>query len=441
MAQPSRLLLQPPRQLVLDNGPWSCEAFSAAFDQPLATALMRLDGWAKKGALEVHTAVGGLVTDERFVAGQVNELAGLELLAEFSVQVLGIVEADAEGDDGADIAKDGLSHRGGELGNVLMAQSEAEPVFPRLGEDGCEGLGREVLELIHKEIEVTTFLLGLAIAGHSGELELRDEQRADEVGFVVADLAFGEVGDEDAPLIHDKGNAHFAAHLADNVAQGRGEEQLTDLVLDRGDGLALEAGIPAFVFVLPEVSEERIVHLLDHPTAVDRVGEQAIHTEQGGVGAMRQRGHSVVKDVFHPRPPGVRPEVLEGSHDARGNEMPFLRGGLSEQIQPDGEIAVAGVKIDGLLRPVGWDVVEQLLRQIAMRVDETNAMALQDELEDEIAQQSGLSRARLANDIGMVTRIRHLKTERRFAAAPRLPHADVKVIVAHASQASRRSMN
>ena len=55
-----------------------------------------------------------------------------------------------------------------------MAQSEVESVFPRLGEDGCEGLGREVLELIHKEIEVTTFLLGLAIAGHSGELELRD---------------------------------------------------------------------------------------------------------------------------------------------------------------------------------------------------------------------------------------------------------------------------
>ena len=93
----------------------------------------------------------------------------------------------------------------------------------------------------------------------------------------MADLAFGEVGDEDALLIHDKGNAHFAAHLADNVAQGRGEEQLTDLVLDRGDGLALEAGIPAFVFVLPEVTEERIVHLSDHPVAVDGVGEQAVH--------------------------------------------------------------------------------------------------------------------------------------------------------------------
>ena len=156
---------------------------------------------------------------------------------------------------------------------------------------------------------------------------------------------------------------------------------------------------------------------------------------------MRQRSHSVVQDVFHPRPPGVGPEVLEGSHDARGNEMPLLRGGLSEQIQPDGEIAVAGVKIDGLLRAVRRDVIEQLLRQIAMRVDETNAMALQDELEDEIAQQCGLSRARLADHIGVVAGIRHLKTERRFTAAPRLPHADVKVIVAHASQASRRSMN
>ncbi len=288
-------------------------------------------------------------------------------------------------------------------------------------------------------------MLGLAIAGHGGELELGDEQGADEVGFIVADLAFGEIGDEDAPLVHDKGDAHLAAHLADDVAQDGGEQQLADFVLDRCDGLALEAGVPAFVFVLPEVAQERIVHLLDHPAAVDGIGEQAVHAEQGGVGAMRQRGNGIVQDVFHARPPGVRPEVLEGTHDAGSHEMPLLRGGLGEQIQPDGEIAVARVEIDGLLRPVWWDVIEQLLREIAMGVDEAHAMTLLDELEDEIAQQRGLSRARLADDIGVVACIRHFKTERRFTAAPRLPHADVKIMFFHvcvqAAQARCRSMD
>ena len=113
--------------------------------------------------------------------------------------------------------------------------------------------------------------------------------------------------------------------------------------------------------------------------------------------------------------------------------MPLLRGGLGEQIQPVGEVAVARVEIDSLLRPDGRDVIEQLLRQIAMRVDEAHAVALQDELEDEIAQQRGLSRTRFADDISVVACIRHFKIERRFTAAPRLPHADVKVIVhAHA---------
>lgn len=125
--------------------------------------------------------------------------------------------------------------------------------------------------------------------------------------------------------------------------------------------------------------------------------------------------------------------------------MSLLWGGLSEQIEPDWEIAVAGVEVDGLLGTVGRDVIEQLLGQIAVRVDQTHSVALQDELQNEIAQESGLARAGFTDDVGVVAGIRHLKTERHLAA-PRLPHADVKVIVhAHAwrqaAQASRRSIN
>ena len=355
-------VFEPPLQLVLHDLTHRRKALAAALDQSLAAALICHNRRVETGALEVHVAVGGLVADEGFVAGQVHELTGLEFLAELAVEVLGVVEADAEGDDGAHIAKDGLPHGGGELGDVFMAQGEIEPVFARLGEDGGERLGSEVLELIHKEIKVAPLVLGLAVAGHGGELELRDEQGADKIGFVVADLAFSEVGDEDALLIHNKRYAHFAAHLADDVAQDGGEQQLTDFVLDRGDGFALEACIPAFVFVLPEVAQEGIVHLLDHPAPVDGISEQAVHSKQGCVGAMRQRGHGVVQDVFHAWPPRVGPEVLEGTHDAGGHEMPILRGGLGEQIQPDGEVAVARVEIDSLLRPDGRDVIEQLLR-------------------------------------------------------------------------------
>lgn len=100
------------------------------------------------------------------------------------------------------------------------------------------------------------------------------------------------------------------------------------------------------------------------------------------------------------------------------------------------------MKIDRLLGPLRLDVQEQILRQIAMRVDEADAVALLDELENEIAQQRGLPGARLADDVGVVAGISQVEAK-RLLAAPDMPHADVKIVFVHgcvqAAQASRRS--
>lgn len=309
------MLLQPLRQLALDLAPGGGETLTTSFEQAVATAFMCFGGTGKLRALKVHRAIGGLVADEGFVTRKIDELPRVEFFAEFAMKVLGIGEADTEGDEGANIAKDGFPHGGGELGDVLMAQGEVEPVFPCFGQDGGEALGGEVLELIDEEIKIASLVLGLPIAGHGCELELGDEQRADQVGLVVADLALGEVGDEDPAFVHDKRYAHLVPHLADDVADDRGEEQLTGLVLDRSYGLTHEARLPALVFVLPEVAEEWIVDLIYHPLPISRVGEQAVESEESGVWAMRQRGDSIVQDVFESRPPAFMPETFEGAHD------------------------------------------------------------------------------------------------------------------------------
>jgi hypothetical protein len=208
-----------------------------------------------------------------------------------------------------------------------------------------------------------------------------------------------------------------------------------------GDGLTHEARLPAFVFVLPEVAQEGIIDLIDHPSTISRVGQEAVETEKGGVRAMRQRSDGVVQDVFESWPPAFMPETFEGTHDAGGHEMTILGRGLSEQIQPDGVIEVAGVKINGLLRPHWRDVQKQILRQIAMRVDEADAMALLDELKDEIAQERRLPGACFSDDVGVIAGISQIETKRHLAA-PRLPHADVKIMFfmcVQAAQASRRS--
>lgn len=178
-----------------------------------------------------------------------------------------------------------------------------------------------------------------------------------------------------------------------------------DLVLDRRDGLAHEARLPALVFVLPEIAQEGIVDLIHHPAAIGRIGEQAIESEESCVRAMRQSSDGVVQDVFESRPPAFMPEAFEGANDAGGHEMPILRCGLGEQIESDGVIEVAGVEIDRLLGADGRDVKKQILREITMRVDETDTVPLLDELKDEVAQERRLTGTCFSDDVGVVAGI------------------------------------
>ena len=103
---------------------------------------------------------------------------------------------------------------------------------------------------------------------------------------------------------------------------------------------------------------------------------------------------------------------------------------------------VCRIKYHHVLRALLRGKCDNIFDKIAMWVDEAHAMALQDELEDEIAQERGLPGARLADDVGVVASISQVEAK-RLLAAPDMPHADVKIVFVHgcvhAAQASRRS--
>ena len=84
------------------------------------------------------------------------------------------------------------------------------------------------------------------------------------------------------------------------------------------------------------------------------------------------------------------------------------------------------MEIDCLLGPHRRDVQEQFLRQITMRIDETDAMPLL----DEVAQERRLPRTRLADDVGVVAGISQIETKRQLSA-PCLSHTDVKIMLVH----------
>jgi hypothetical protein len=375
---------------------------------------------------------------KHFVAIEVNEVGRGEGLAEFPREDFRVGVADAEGDERADVAEHGLPDGKRELVDVLMREGKAEAILAGFGENGSEGVGGEIVELVDVEKEIAAFVLRLIHAGHGRELELRREERAKQRGFVRAEAAFREVGNEDAFAVHHKRNAHLAPHLAENVAHHGIEQKLPELVLNRRDGLALKARVVALVFLRPKRAHERVAHMAHDSPPVGAIREEAVHAEQGSVRAIEQCGDGIVEDVFESRPPRIAPDAFERANDAAGDKVPLVRCDVGERVESDGEVEVAGVEIDKVIRTTRRDAIEQFFGKVAVGINEPDAVSGGDVLHDEVAQQSRFSRAGFADEVEVMPLVGSRNAEGNFVP-PAVPVADVGEMLVHGAVASRHS--
>ena len=374
-----------------------------------------------------------------FMAAKINQLLRPEFVPKRLLHHGGVRMPDVETNQGADISKHGLLDGRGKLVNELVGENKTEPVFPGLGENGHKSFGGKVLELVNKKEKVLAFLLRLACPRHRRELELRDQKRSEQIGLVVAKLALGEIGDEQPPGVNRKGDVHLAFHLAQNVADDGIQQELAELVLDGGDGFALKAGFIAGIFILPKGADERVFDLLDDPGAIFLVGEHSIDAQEGRVLAVEKGGHGIVQNVFQSRPPRVMPDALAGADDAGGDQMPFIPWGTGEQIQSHREFEVCRIEIHQMIGPPRRNVVQQFFGQVAVRVNEADAVTECYMLNEQIAEQCRLAGPGFANDVDMVAVVGR-RNAKRPALAPSLTLSDHNVwFVVHGSKTSRHS--
>jgi hypothetical protein len=269
---------------------------------------------------------------QHLIPAQVNELLGNKFIRKLLFKDGGVGLADPKSNGAADIPKNRLTDGEGKLIHILVRQGQAEAIFAGLGQKGCKCVGGEVLKFVNEQEKVAAFLLRLVGAVHGRQLELRHQKRTEQIGLVVAQPAFGQIGDEQASVVHQELETDLALHLAENVADHRTEEKLADFVLDGRNRLPLEAGIVAGVFAFPEFPDEGVFDLPDYPGAVNIVREQPINAQQGSVRAFQQRRNRVVEDVFHPRPPGIMPDALESADNPRCHKVPLVRGNIGQEV-------------------------------------------------------------------------------------------------------------
>jgi hypothetical protein len=110
----------------------------------------------------------------------------------------------------------------------------------------------------------------------------------------------------------------------------------------------------------------------------------------------------------------------------------------ANDIQSDGEFQIARIEIYQMIRPLGRDVVQQFLGQIAVRVYDPNAVPERDVLQDQVSQQGGFSRAGLADDVEVLPFV-HGGNAKGLGIAPAglLTDDDVRGLVVHGAKTSR----
>ena len=92
----------------------------------------------------------------------------------------------------------------------------------------------------------------------------------------------------------------------------------------------------------------------------------------------------------------------------------LFRGHRPKQVDADGIFVIRRVEIDEVFTALGWNGVQQVVCQIAVRVNHPHATTGGNVLNDQIAKEGRLARSRLADNIGMVPPIVRRESERYF---------------------------
>ena len=229
-------------------------------------------------------------------------------------------------------------------------------------------------------------LLGRQFAArHGDELQMRDEERAEQIRRLLPYLPLGQVGDEhaapvglgrrdirnqDAPVVHREGEIEFRRGLPEDVAQdGRGRD-LPDLVEDGGRGLGLKALVVARVLLAPEPRDDRVGNARHDAPAKLVVGVEPRQVDERRPRTREQRGHAIEQKMLKPRPPALGPQVLEGRDDAGGGQRVAFRRNARQRIEAHRKLGVGDIEIAHLVRPLRRQGVDNGFGQVAMRVDD-----------------------------------------------------------------------
>ncbi len=217
--------------------------------------------------------------------------------------------------------------------------------------------------------------------------------------MVLADRAFPQVGDQDAAPVHEEAGVEAVPLLPEDISHRGVRQKAADLVLDRGDGFQAEAPVVAGVLLPPEGAHHRIADARGHALPEGVIREEARQGKDREPAVIEERGEGMSQDVFEARPPARAPYPAESGEHPGDDEMLFVAGHPPQEVQAHRPRQVAGREVEDFVRASARDRVQDLARQVAMRIKESDAPAGVEVLDDEVPKQGALAETRFPHDV------------------------------------------
>ena len=186
---------------------------------------------------------------------------------------------------------------------------------------------------------------------------------------------------------------------------------MPDFVLDRSNCFIAELLAPLLVFMDPERFDDRVFQIADYHLAIILVHQKPRYAEQCRSGRVKQSQNRIIKDVFHTRAPGIRPDLRENSHEARGDEMLVFRIIKLNDIEADMEFGIGRIEINYIFYPMIRNQMEYFFHKLAMRINYADAFAVLNILNNKIGEQYRLTCSRLTKNIHVLTPVFALDSE------------------------------
>src|SRR3989344_5133070 len=149
----------------------------------------------------------------------VHEVLRREHRLEFIFHKLGVIRADPESHDRADVAEDRVADFIGKLFDELVGNEEIQAVFASFGQDRGDAIGGEILELIDVEIEVFAGVIGNVHPRKGGHKQFANDDHAQKIRIDVPNAAFGQIDDQNFLIIHQLAEVKRALLLVDDRAE------------------------------------------------------------------------------------------------------------------------------------------------------------------------------------------------------------------------------